>query len=54
MSGEVVVGASADHFLVIAHGDPAGVERVPDMLSQTAPLRLDHHRANGKEADGAS
>ncbi|MDQ6947892.1 MAG: DUF1269 domain-containing protein [Actinomycetota bacterium] len=34
----------ADHFLVIAHGDPFEVERARDLLEQTTHERLDHHR----------
>ena len=40
----------ADHFLVIAHGAPADVDRVRELLTQTAHSRLDHHQANRPEA----
>lgn len=44
----------ADHFLVIAHGAPAEVDRIRDLLTQTANSRLDHHQATRDQARGAS
>ena len=40
-----VADLRADHFLVIAHGAPLEVERVRDLLAQTAHSRLDRHHA---------